>query len=201
MDSAVHHTVPLNQLINKMYLLTKGRVRKLRTLFEAAKGTRVFSEYLTESKIRNSTSTEVTVFLSHKHDEVEVLKDAISFLKEYGVNVYIDHFDDEMPKSTSGITAQKLKTKIKSNKKFIFLATEKSIASKWCNWELGYGDAHKYIDHIALLIFKEDNTDWSGSEYLQIYPTIGATYQALDMDFVVEYPGGKSVSLQKWLNS
>jgi hypothetical protein len=145
--------------------------------------------------------TEVTVFLSHKHDEVEELKDAIALLKKFGVNVYIDHNDEEMPQHTSGVTADKLKKKIKENKKFILLATEKAIASKWCNWELGFGDAHKYIKDIALLVIKEDNTRWSGSEYLQIYPVIGKKFSWSDDYYEVEFPDKKTIDLKTWLNS
>jgi hypothetical protein len=106
-----------------------------------------------------------------------------------------------MPKQTSGVTADKLKKKIKENKKFILLATEKAIASKWCNWELGFGDAHKYINHIALLVIKDDNTNWTGSEYLQIYPVIGKKYSWSDDYYEVEFPDKKTVDLKTWLNS
>lgn len=88
------------------------------------------------------------------------------------VNVYVDWLDDDMPTNTSGKTASRIKSKIKENKEFIFLATEGAINSKWCNWELGIGDTHKYINHIALLPVKEDHKGYTGNEYLQIYPTI-----------------------------
>lgn len=119
-----------------------------------------------------SKQNKVTIFLSHKHDEVENLDSAINLLKRFGVDVYIDWLDDGMPKSTSGITAHRIKQKIKENKKFIFLATEGAIGSKWCNWELGYGDSLKYIDNIALLPVRSNHAAYSGSEYMQIYPSI-----------------------------
>ena len=44
-----------------------------------------------------------TVFLSHKHDELDDLKDVVGFLeKEYSVKVYIDSRDPLLPKKTSG---------------------------------------------------------------------------------------------------
>ena len=113
-----------------------------------------------------------TIFLSHKHDEREYLEGAISFLKNYGVDVYVDWLDEGMPKSTSGETANRIKKKIRENDKFVFLATEGAINSRWCNWELGLGDAEKYIEHVALLPIKGDYSDFSGNEYLQIYPYI-----------------------------
>lgn len=119
-----------------------------------------------------SSLFKTKIFLSHKHDEREYLEGAISFLKSYGVDVYVDWLDDGMPKTTSGRTADRIKQKINANHKFILLATEDAINSKWCNWELGLGDAAKYIDHIAILPVKKDYSDFSGNEYLEIYPYI-----------------------------
>ncbi|RXR17352.1 TIR domain-containing protein [Flavobacterium amnicola] len=137
--------------------------------------TRTFSKGINESLsefINESKVNKVTVFLSHKHDERSELDAAISFLKRNGVSVYVDWLDEGMPKYTSGKTAERIKNKIKENKKFIFLATEGAINSKWCNWELGFGDAHKYIDNIAVFPVRENGTTFTGSEYLQIYPRI-----------------------------
>jgi len=117
-----------------------------------------------------------TVFLSHKHDELAELKNTIGFLqKEYGVKVYIDSGDSTMPSKTSGKTAETLKLRIKQCKKFILLATNEAINSKWCNWELGYGDAHKFSANIALFPMKPKGKydyEYSGNEYLSIYPYI-----------------------------
>jgi hypothetical protein len=123
--------------------------------------------------VNESRTGKVTVFLSHKHDEIEELDSAISLLKLMGVEVYVDWQDKEMPKSTNGATARIIKRKISENKKFILLATEAAIASKWCNWELGYGDSMRYMDHIAIFpISRSSNRTYSGSEYLSIYSSI-----------------------------
>jgi hypothetical protein len=184
-----------------MELITKSELRNVRNNFEKAQGFRTFSELVNENRTRKSTPIEVTIFLSHKHEEAEVLKDAIALLKKYGVNVYIDHNDEEMPKQTSGETADRLKKKIKENKKFILLATEKAIASKWCNWELGFGDAQKYLNNIALLIIKDDNANWTGNEYLQIYPIIGKKYSWSDAYYEVEFPDKRTMDLATWLKN
>lgn len=83
------------------------------------------------------------------------------------------------------------------NDKFLFLATENSIKSKWCNWEIGYGDAEKYIDKIAVFPLLDNNGIWNGQEYLEIYPSI----QKKDNtdDFVLVYPNGTTISLNDWL--
>lgn len=152
-----------------MSFITESKLRSYRNSIRLSYKTlnESLREFKTESKF-----LKTKVFLSHKHDELEKLEGAISFLKQHGVDVYVDWLDEGMPKTTSEITAVRIKEKIKENDKFILLATEAAINSKWCNWELGLGDAAKYINNIAVLPIKNDYADFSGTEYLQIYPYI-----------------------------
>ncbi len=137
------------------------------------------SDVKSETRMFNSTGRttgRTTVFLSHKHDDLVELKDFIGFLEsKYRVDVYIDSKDPGMPVNTSGETATRLKTIIKKCDKFILLATDNAIESKWCNWELGFGDAQKYKQNIAILPIKKKgdyNFQYKGNEYLYIYPYI-----------------------------
>ncbi len=124
---------------------------------------------------------KTTVFISHKHDDLDDLKGVLGFLQQqYGVRVYIDSRDPSMPEKTNPETATNIKKRIKQCDKFILLATNAAVESKWCNWELGYGDAQKYDEHIALFPLKPrgaSDTQYKGSEYLDIYPAI--VYDAL----------------------
>lgn len=192
----------------KMSFITESQLSNFR------RSTKQVSLSINES-LRNfkneSSYSKTCVFLSHKHDELEHLEGAISFLKSLGISVYVDWLDEGMPKTTSGVTAAKIKEKIKENDKFILLATEAAINSKWCNWELGLGDAAKYIDSIALLPVVKDYGQFSGSEYLQIYPSIeyrdGTTKrrngEPIVSGYYVLYPpvdGSRSIlSLKEWL--
>lgn len=128
---------------------------------------RQFSEYGTR---------KTTVFISHSHEDLEDLKGVLGFLERtYGVMVYIDSQDPYMPKTTSSQTATNIKSRIKTCDKFLLLATHNAVCSKWCNWELGFGDSNKYIDHIAILPMKQkgaSDSSYKGSEYMRIYPYI-----------------------------
>ena len=152
------------------------------------------------------------VFLSHKHDEFSILQDVIAFLKDEGVNIYVDWMDESMPKNTNATTALKLKEKIETCDKFILVATQSAIDSKWCNWELGLGDAAKYINNIALFPINKSSQSFYGSEYLRIYPRIeyqdGTTKYTsgfyIPSGYYVIYPvdeSGNSIiySLKDWL--
>ena len=61
-----------------------------------------FSAALNENRMTNSTATSVTVFLSHKHDKIEDLKNVISLLSRCGVDFYVGGTDEGIPKTTSG---------------------------------------------------------------------------------------------------
>lgn len=138
-------------------------------LNEARTETRYFSE-------GGRVSSRRTIFLSHKHSDLEDLKDIIGFLRrQYDVEVYIDSMDANMPKKTCGETALRIKNIIQKSDRFILLATDAAVESKWCNWELGFGDALKYRDKIALFPIKEAgsyDSQYTGNEYMQIYPFI-----------------------------
>ena len=55
-------------------------------------------------------SVKTTVFISHKHDDLDEIKGLIGFLeKRYGVKAYIDSWDKSMQKNTSGVTASRIK--------------------------------------------------------------------------------------------
>ena len=66
--------------------------------------TRTFSV----DSIRSGSGT--TVFISHRHDDIEELSGFMSYLKEeYNVIPYIDSMDKGMPKNTCAETAERIK--------------------------------------------------------------------------------------------
>jgi len=181
------------------------------------------TESLNEVRYFNSEtaySTKPTVFLSHKHNDLndeQELRGFMGKLQELGARIYIDSMDNKMPNQTSGDTAIRIKEVIKFCNKFILLATDTAIESFWCNWELGISDTHKYIEHMAILPIKEKGTNdfqYKGNEYLQIYPRIDYedgtnSYRnnggIIPEGYYVSKPINKEgvryiTSLKKWLN-
>lgn len=130
------------------------------------------SDFRNLNESLSSDMIKPMVFISHKHEEIDILQDVIEFLKVEGVDIYVDWMDEDMPVFTNSKTAIRLKEKIKAANKFILIATPSAINSKWCNWELGLGDAAKYIEHIALLPINKSSQLFESSEYLNIYPYI-----------------------------
>ncbi len=152
---------------------------------------------LNESRYFSASAYQTSVFISHKHDDLNVIKGFLGFLKNMGVATYIDSFDPTMPGYTCGKTAERIKERIMQCDKFMLLATDNAITSKWCNWELGIGDVHKYKSNIAIVPVKNYNrTSYTGSEFLEIYPYL---YQSCNGYFIKDPISGAIKSLSVWL--
>lgn len=141
------------------------------------------------------------VFLSHKHGETEILEEVLALLELMEANVYLDWKDQNLPSTTNSETATGIKTQIRNSSKFILIASENALKSPWCNWELGFADAIKEKNSIAILPIKEtDYGDFAGNEYLQLYPVITTDYETYIGNYNVEY-GSNTKGLKEWLNS
>ncbi|WP_183573717.1 toll/interleukin-1 receptor domain-containing protein [Mucilaginibacter sp. X5P1] len=165
------------------------------------------SAYMTKSFGLNEAKGKAlkTIFLSHSHSDKDVLEPAIVLLKSIGVNIYIDWKDETMPAITNALTASKLKENIKKHDRFILLASPSAIKSNWVNWELGYGDAQKYMDNIAIFPTEDYTGQWKDAEYLLIYPKLDKTSEynvynrRMEDVYYIINPDGTKVSLKTWL--
>lgn len=181
-----------------MSILTK---LKLTSITETKIGLNDFRKVVNEYKMEGRNNLLSNTFLSHSHEDLKngYLDKAIVFLKNNGIRAYIDSDDSTLPPFTNEVTAKKIKEQIFKHKKFILLATNNAITSKWCNWELGYGDSQKYIDHIALFPLADSIDTWTGVEYLNIYPRIEES-NLVENYFKIIYPNGNEKSLYEWIN-
>jgi hypothetical protein len=151
-----------------------------------------------QNKRGEPDQAQATVFLSHSHDDRELIEPAINFLASFGVSVYVDWQDPQMPSITNGWTAHRLQLKIVAYRRFVMLATENSLASRWVPWELGYADGKKSRSDIAIFPIQPSLYREAPNEYIQVYPRIE---QADNDDWYVFAPGEtrSSVSLRDWL--
>ena len=155
---------------------------------------------------RKSLSYKRTVFLSHSHQDNDIVGSVIEFLLTIGVYVYVDWLDPTMPQITSAETASKIKERINQCERFVVLLTENSKESKWVPWELGFADAKKENDKIGIFPVKRspytNDSEFSGLEYMQLYRrielgTIVATGKAAPCVFAPHATQGPT--LDQWL--
>lgn len=158
-----------------------------RTLRSAStrSGRVVVAKSLNEAQSRNKQ----TAFLCHSHQDRDLAQGLQVILKENGWDVYIDWQDSEMPESPNKETANKIKSRIISTNWFIFLATERSVQSRWCPWEIGYADSEKPHSRILIIPTEDDNGQWFGNEYLQLYKKIDKGFAGQRSGYAMYKPG------------
>lgn len=149
--------------------------------------------------LNRTASRYRTVFLSHSHDDRALVESVCNLLAGQGVILYVDWNDPEMPAVTSPETARKIKERIGTADKFVMLASNTSLKSRWVPWELGIGDIEKGIPNVAVFPIIPDYGTWEGSEYIGIYSRIE---QAQGGQLAVFEPGQNTgVTLKQWLES
>lgn len=159
------------------------------------------SRILAEYTLRHTRAeAEASVFLSHSHADRDVIVPAVHYLATQGVSVYVDWRDPEMPAVTSPATARALQTRIRENRRFVLLATDRSLTSRWVPWELGYADAAKRPHDVAVLPVLERMGE-APAEYVGIYARIEITVEATYGTSWVYAPGQvtPACTLRDWL--
>jgi hypothetical protein len=179
---------------------------QFRNVASARAGNKTFSQILLESKNETRENKTTSVFLSHSHTDKDLVEEAVAFFKGQNINIYVDWMDETMPEKTNGMTARRIKQRIINDDKFVLLATNNAVSSKWCNWELGIGDSYKAPnDKLLILPLADNKGNWTGDEYIQIYPWVEPittnTNNYYDNIFRVYYPNGTYKSLHDWLRS
>jgi hypothetical protein len=98
------------------------------------------------------------------------------------MNLYIDWQDASMPETPDGTTAARIRSVIRAADVFLFLATNNSMASRWCPWELGFADGVKRNEQIGIVSTRDSSGRYFGNEYMQLYrkidqsPSSGSLY-------------------------
>lgn len=179
-----------------MSIITKNQLTAIAQNRAGYKGVRGF---VNESRQFSRTSQTTSVFLSHAHGDKDMIEQSVTIFRTLGISVYVDWMDETMPEKPNGETAMNIKRSIITNDKFVLLATNTAVSSKWCNWEVGIADTYKFTTKKMVLFPLADNSGtWNGNEYLQIYPRIeDVPYNP--NSFRVVYPNGTSESLETWL--
>jgi len=118
-----------------------------------------------------------TAFLCHSHADKELVRGFVEYVSKKGWDVYIDWMDEQLPSAPSRVTAEKIRLKIRSSDIFIFLATHNYVSSRWCPWEIGYGDAVKFGNDILVVQTIDDRGNFHGNEYLQLYRKLDTSSQ------------------------
>ncbi|QNV68286.1 toll/interleukin-1 receptor domain-containing protein [Pseudomonas sp. CFA] len=135
-----------------------------------------------------------TAFLSHSHKDATLALGLQELLNNHGWDVYIDWQDQTMPEKPASETATTIKTAIIRADWFLFLATQNSMASHWCPWEIGFADGKKTHERIANVPTQDSFGHYHGNEYLNLYNKIDMPNGMAGLAFFDTRGNGKWVS-------
>lgn len=157
------------------------------------------------SDFLSSQNANKTIFLSHSHVDKTIVKKIGLLFGNLNAELYVDWLDKTLPETTNKTTASAIKSKIQDCHHFLFLATYHGLRSKWCNWELGIADSLKPENKLAILPIQSKSGNWSGSEYLQLYPEMKIENDDLDSltitQISIQQLDGNAISLENWLKT
>lgn len=128
---------------------------------------------LVEATNDQSEGDKYDIFLSHSVSDANIVLGTKLILEDHGYSVYIDWIDDpQLDRSkVSAKTASHLRDRMCSCRSLFYATTNNSTHSKWMPWECGYFDGIK--SRVAILPITQTGTeDYSGQEYLGLYPYI-----------------------------
>ena len=118
---------------------------------------------------RASREAQLSVFLSHSHQDATLVRGLINYLASESVSIYVDWNDSSMPRVTGRDTANRIKVKIRESKLFVVLATVNALSSRWVPWETGVADQVKSTDAMLVVPVADPSGQFQGNEYLQLY--------------------------------
>jgi hypothetical protein len=147
-----------------------------------------------EAVLRKSASAgSFDIFLSHSSRDAEAILGIKAILERGGRRVYVDWINDPHLDRTrvSASTAHQLRLRMNQCSSLVYAATKAATSSKWMPWELGYFDARKGVEAVAILPLVDYAGQDVGQEYLEVYPKIEKTGIMSPMPIVTRRNGGR----------
>ena len=146
------------------------------------------------------------VFLSHSSADNDLVPGAVSILEGHGGKVYVDKKDPALKEMEMVDIANRLRSAVRTCRKFVLLVTPRSKDSKWIPWELGLGDGANSDANVALFPSAETlfEQQWSEQEYLGLYQRIiwgNFGEEEKGQWIVLDHRKNTGTKLEEWLRS
>ncbi|MFC7377732.1 toll/interleukin-1 receptor domain-containing protein [Brevundimonas sp. GCM10030266] len=117
------------------------------------------------------------IFLSHSMRDAGLVLGVKKILEASGKTVYVDWIEDpELDRNAISVgTAETLRKQMRKSDSCFYLHSRHSRTSLWMPWELGFFDGMNGNVAILPLIPPNGHLDFSGQEYLELYPKVDFT--------------------------
>lgn len=152
-------------------LVTSARLRKLAVVEQELR--KATASVILHESVKQHAGTW-DVFLSHSSMDADLIVGVKAMLEGYGFSVYIDWIDDPslIRSNVNKVSAGIIRSRMRACSMLLYAHTIYSGVSKWCPWELGYFDGRKSGNVFILPISADTKYEFTGQEYLGLYPYI-----------------------------
>lgn len=153
---------------------------------------------INESVEASARMTNFDIFLSHSYLDKQVIIGVKLALEDLGYSVYIDWIDDRQlsRNDVDKSTAQALRVRMAQSRSLFYATTPNAENSKWMPWELGLMDGLKQKAAILPIVINPTIfNDYSGQEYLGVYPYIVNSNGTL----FVHRTKSEYISFRRWI--
>lgn len=143
--------------------------------FDRAFGrTAAASDALARVRTPRPATYQFDVFLSHCSLDLKTVLGLRQYLKQTGLEVYVDSVDDpQLDRShVTARTADVIRQRMRNSKSLYFATSDVSPTSKWMPWELGYFDGYHPARVAIVPLVRSETQTFAGQEYLGLYPTL-----------------------------
>jgi hypothetical protein len=151
------------------------------------------------------------VFISHSSKDKLLVDSVREILYNHGADSYVDREDSEMPEKVSSQTAKRLQEKMLICDKFVMIASNNALKSRWVPWELGFADNSTGTSNVGIFLVEEDIDEnnehtgewWEKNEYVRLYKIIYRREGPSETSWLVGYPEGFVLlqdDLRNWLH-
>ena len=152
----------------------EARAAARSTVIAKAHSVKSAAQILREDRQAAKDTESFDVFLSHSITDADLVLGIKRLLEARNLKVYVDwDTDGQLDRRTvSSETAAVLRRRMGQSASLIYLATEAASTSKWMPWELGYFDGLRRGQVAIMPLMENENDQFSGQEYLGLYPEI-----------------------------
>lgn len=124
---------------------------------------------------KSATTGTFDIFLSHSFQDADLILGVKEVLESSGQTVYVDWINDPQLDRSKVVasTADVLRQRMRQCRGFVYASTEAAAQSKWMPWELGFFDALRGSEHIAIMpLAGRADVNPAGQEYLGLYSAV-----------------------------
>jgi hypothetical protein len=180
-----------------MTLLTFGDAREALRRSAGGRADQLVAKTVLDSRSKALPSQRFDVFLSYSHMDQVVIAGVVEYLRQAGLEVYIDRIDDPSLDRTrvAPATANTVRTRMQQCRNLYYASTPNATHSRWMPWELGYFDGLRPGGVFILPVVPTSANGFpAGQEYLGLYPIVEKSPKVGARTMDIQVPGTRSWS-------